>query len=49
MELNINLNKSNMGGSTYAKTRLTDLSDLDNIPEWKEIATQILKEYAKMI
>lgn len=42
-------NKENMAGSTYARERLKDLSPLDNEPEWKKMASQILEEYAKML
>lgn len=32
-------------GSAYAKQRLTNMSFLDNEPEWKERAISILNEY----
>lgn len=35
-------------GAEYARQRLSDMSFLDDVPEWKERATVILKEYAKI-
>lgn len=37
----------NMGGysSEFAKQQLSDMSFLDDFPEWKERATEILKEF----
>ena len=33
----------------YARQRLSDMSFLDDCPEWKEKATAILKEYARFL
>jgi hypothetical protein len=35
-------------GAEYARQRLSDMSFLDDEPEWKERATLILKKYAKI-
>ncbi|MCQ4925029.1 hypothetical protein NE686_18150 [Tissierella carlieri] len=46
MELRKLLELSLEYGPTYARQRLSDMSFLDDYPEWKERATKILEEYA---